>query len=295
MVHIVDRLLVMPINASMTGQIMNITSLATITDPKTIPQIDVQTAMDVTIFAPSNAALEKYKMDHDGAEPMQSVYQGLVTQGPSVHYSNTFNKYNQLVTVGNKSVTVTTDFDGGINVNYARIIQPDILTSNGVIHIIDQYVSSLLHPSELRNLVTNRGAPLGFWSDRSSARSLPIPCLSHVLLISALHVRRIFKPFYTTPSRAPEFFKEASACPSLILRHNKARAAADAGRHTACVSSSPSCHLTHPPSLRLICLLACLCSRGSFTKRRIMRSRRGGDGAPASILGVRRGKGPFTH
>ncbi|KAI9678329.1 MAG: hypothetical protein M1817_006275 [Caeruleum heppii] len=135
--YILDRLLVTPINVSITGTIMNYTALTDITLPTTIPQLDVQTAPDMTIFAPSNEALGKYKQEHNGAPPPPEAYQGLVFAGRRPRYSTTIKKETQLKAVNGRVVTVT-QTEGTLTLGGAKVIQPDILVRNGVVHIIDQ-------------------------------------------------------------------------------------------------------------------------------------------------------------
>ena len=98
---------------------------------------------DVTIFAPDNAAFQAIGSAIGGLSTAQlanilvyHVVTGTVGYSPSL--TNT-----TLTTVGGGNVTITVE-NGTIFVNSAKVITPNILVNNGVVHVIDGYVSSLL-------------------------------------------------------------------------------------------------------------------------------------------------------
>ena len=96
----------------------------------------IQNTTDTTVFAPSNDAVDSIL----GTSQTNSTYQQLaeyVVAG-SVAYSTNLTDGATLQTVGGQSLVVYNDANGNIFVNSSRVIESDILTQNGVVHIIDR-------------------------------------------------------------------------------------------------------------------------------------------------------------
>ena len=91
---------------------------------------------DVTIFAPSNAAFQSIGSALAGAstEALGSILTYHVVQG-TVGYSSLLTN-TTLPTVNGESVTITV-VNGSVFVNSAKVTLPDVLVSNGVVHVID--------------------------------------------------------------------------------------------------------------------------------------------------------------
>lgn len=99
----------------------------------------VERMKDVTVFAPSDRAFdaassnfERYTVGKRKAILTYHVVKGL-------EYSSDLIDGQRLSTMQNQTLTVKID-DGDVYINNAKIIKTDILTSNGVLHIIDGYV-----------------------------------------------------------------------------------------------------------------------------------------------------------
>lgn len=92
---------------------------------------------DVTIFAPSNAAFGEIAnlAGNLSTEVATSILQYHVVQG-SVLYSSLITGNTSVETVGGGNITVSV-IDGEVFVNSAKVIIPDVLVSNGVVHVID--------------------------------------------------------------------------------------------------------------------------------------------------------------
>jgi uncharacterized surface protein with fasciclin (FAS1) repeats len=56
-------------------------------------------------------------------------------------------------TLNGGSVAVVVGDDGSVTVNGAKVITPNVLVANGVVHVIDRYVSLFLLPSLVRRCV----------------------------------------------------------------------------------------------------------------------------------------------
>ena len=86
---------------------------------------------DITIFAPQNSALDD--------EPITSpqVAANYAVSGP-VLYSIVLTAGTSVTTTGKTKLVVTTNASGAVFVNGSRIIESDILTANGVVHIIER-------------------------------------------------------------------------------------------------------------------------------------------------------------
>ena len=94
-------------------------------------------ARDLTIFAPSNDAFNAIGnlAASLSTEQLASILSFHVIAG-SVLYSTTLGN-TSVQTLGGQNVTVTVEGDA-VFVNSAKVIKPDVLVSNGVVHVIDK-------------------------------------------------------------------------------------------------------------------------------------------------------------
>ena len=117
-----------------TGIVLGINAIANITQANvqgSEVSRNITGASDVTIFAPQNSALDD--------EPITSpqVAANYAVAGP-VLYSTALTTGKSITTTGKTKLVVTTNANGSVFVNGSRIIESDILTANGVIHIMER-------------------------------------------------------------------------------------------------------------------------------------------------------------
>jgi uncharacterized surface protein with fasciclin (FAS1) repeats len=143
-IHVIDTVLTLPISDSKTAVAAGLTSLAgALTSAKLVDTVD--NLKDVTIFAPSNDAFGAIGSALPGltTDQLTSILTYHVVQG-TVGYSSLLSN-TTLKTVNGGTVTITVE-GGNVFVNSARVIIPDVLVSNGVVHVIDKYA----HPTFLQ-------------------------------------------------------------------------------------------------------------------------------------------------
>jgi uncharacterized surface protein with fasciclin (FAS1) repeats len=139
-VHVIDSVLTIPANDSATALAANLTALAgALTTADLVNNVD--TAQDVTIFAPSNSAFASIQnlAANLSTEQLSSILTYHVVQG-TVGYSSSLTSGLQLTTLNNGQVTITID-DGDVFVNSAEVQVADVLVSNGVVHVIDNVLN----------------------------------------------------------------------------------------------------------------------------------------------------------
>ncbi|OMP81817.1 hypothetical protein BK809_0006126 [Diplodia seriata] len=156
-IHIVDSLLTLPANVSSTALAANLTALVgALTNASLVDAVD--TTPDVTIFAPSNdafAAVGSVLANASAAELAAVLGYHVVngTAGGALYSAdlvaaNRNGSSNQTSTVqltalGGGELTIRVLDDGDVFVNGAKVVVPDLLVANGVLHVID----SVLNPS----------------------------------------------------------------------------------------------------------------------------------------------------
>ncbi|KKY21267.1 putative beta-ig-h3 fasciclin [Diplodia seriata] len=154
-IHIVDNLLTLPANVSSTALAANLTALVgALTNASLVDAVD--TTPDVTIFAPSNdafAAVGSVLANASAAELAAVLGYHVVNGTAGALYSadlvaanrNGSNQTStvQLTALGGGELTIRVLDDGDVFVNGAKVIVPDLLVANGVLHVID----SVLNPS----------------------------------------------------------------------------------------------------------------------------------------------------
>lgn len=112
---------------------------------------DIRVAKEYTVFAPSDSAFALYQNNllDPSAPNAQAIYQEVLKYHlvPGTRRASVL-KTGPLFTMHGTTLNVTVG--SGVMINNARVVDADILASNGVIHIIDK----VLIPQDINNLVS---------------------------------------------------------------------------------------------------------------------------------------------
>ncbi|KAG0131308.1 FAS1 domain-containing protein [Tuber indicum] len=141
-VHIIDNVLTLPMNVSTTAISSNLTAIAgALTKADLADTID--TLSGVTIFAPSNAAFQAIGNLAGGLsrEQLASIlkYHVVPVRAFTVDLQNS----QKLRTAQSGEITIRIN-NGDVYANGAKVIVADVITNNGVIHVID----GVLNPND---------------------------------------------------------------------------------------------------------------------------------------------------
>lgn len=134
-IHIVDHPMAPRYPLGNTGTVLGINAITGIIQanekgPSTSFLPSIQNASDVTVFAPQDSSLTSASI------PPPQAAGNYVVSGP-VLYSTALNAGTSFLTAGREKLFVTTNASGAIFINGSRIIASDILTANGVVHVIE--------------------------------------------------------------------------------------------------------------------------------------------------------------
>ncbi|KAH8732590.1 FAS1 domain-containing protein [Phaeosphaeriaceae sp. PMI808] len=166
-IHIIDRVLTLPVSVSDTLTAAGLSSLRGALNATNLTSA-VKNTPNLTIFAPNNAALQSIGSGLANLKPEQitDVLQYHVVSG--LGYSSTLRNGTVLTALNGKNLTVTIN-GGRVFVNNARVVTADVLVANGVVHIID----AVLNPTN--GTVANPSASVGVpaFSGASSASDVP--------------------------------------------------------------------------------------------------------------------------
>jgi len=136
-IHLIDTVLTPPASIATTAYNEGIQTLIQTLDRPGIDLLDtVENLKDVTIFAPTDAAFDAAEstisgLNEDGVSSALTYH---VAKG--VGYGTDFLNGQVIPTVNGKSLSITVT-NGTVFVNGARIVKTDLLTKNGVIHVIE--------------------------------------------------------------------------------------------------------------------------------------------------------------
>ncbi|KAF1999586.1 FAS1 domain-containing protein [Amniculicola lignicola CBS 123094] len=139
--HVVDRVLSIPGSVTDTALAVNLTSFrGALNATNTIPTINE--TPDLTIFAPDNEAFRSISsaLQNLSTTDLTNILTYHVIAG-SVVYSSDLVNGSSVGTLNGGNLTITIDEDGTVFVNAARVIVPNVLVANGVIHIIDNVLN----------------------------------------------------------------------------------------------------------------------------------------------------------
>ena len=134
-------------------------------NPNLVSTLD--TTPDLTVFAPSNMAFQSISsvLQNISMSQLTSVLGYHVING-TVAYSSTLTNGTTVPTLSGPNLTITLGDDGAVFVNSARVVTPDVLVANGVVHVIDNVLnpnmtSAMPDPSATMQSAAFAGASSG--------------------------------------------------------------------------------------------------------------------------------------
>jgi uncharacterized surface protein with fasciclin (FAS1) repeats len=138
-VHIIDTVLTVPATPAQTAINTGLTSLAgALTAAGLVDAVNSLT--DVTIFAPSNEAFRAIgsALGTLSAQDLVSIL-GFHVLPQQVRFSTDLLAADQMSLATLQGTNVTIRRDGAnVFVNSARVVLTDVLTTNGVVHVLDK-------------------------------------------------------------------------------------------------------------------------------------------------------------
>lgn len=135
-VHVIDHVLTIPASVLDTASAAGLTSLRGALNAT--DRLEAASAPDLTIFAPNNEAFQSIgsALSNLSVSDLQGILDYHIVNG-SVRYSSTLENGTTLTAVNGDELTITVE-DGNVFVNAARVIVPNVLIANGVVHVIDK-------------------------------------------------------------------------------------------------------------------------------------------------------------
>lgn len=139
-IHVVNRFLTLPQNISATAVALNLTSaVGALTNLSLVNTVD--NTRDLTCFIPNNAAFQRIggNLANLSMAELTSILSYHVVPGV-VGYSTDLTNGTSLTTLNGTNVTITLE-GGNVYVDSARVIRPNVLVRNGVVHVIDRVLN----------------------------------------------------------------------------------------------------------------------------------------------------------
>jgi len=135
-IHIIDNILTIPANVSTTALAANLTALVGAVRQAGLEET-LNTAQDLTIFAPTNEAFANIGNLVSGltVEQLTGILGYHVIQG-AVVYSKDVPNGASVKSFQGSELNFRVE-DGTVWVNSAKVIAADVLVANGVVHVID--------------------------------------------------------------------------------------------------------------------------------------------------------------
>lgn len=234
MVHIINTPLTIPENVSATAEAAGLTALAGALEATNLTMA-LDMAQDITVFAPSNAAFEDIGSILPNLTTAQaaSLLQYHVING-TVAYSSLLEN-TSLPTMAGPDVNITI-IDGEVFVNSARVINPDVLVSGGVVHVIDGVLNpnstAMPNPDEDESMPAFSGAMSGAVPYTSGMTSMMMTTTYTGLTAST---DAAASGYTTAPSGA---LSSAGAAASSARDQQSSSSSAGAARQTAAMGAA---------------------------------------------------------
>ncbi|KAK8029960.1 hypothetical protein PG993_011251 [Apiospora rasikravindrae] len=139
-IHIIDRVLIIPQNDTATMTNANLTALSGAVKAANLgPQLDG--LKDVTIFAPNNDAFVSISslLANMSSQDVGKILGYHIVPG-TVAYSSSL-KNQTIKAQDGTDLKITVEDNGSVFVNAARVTVPNILVGNGVVHVLNQVLN----------------------------------------------------------------------------------------------------------------------------------------------------------
>ncbi|RAO69967.1 uncharacterized protein BHQ10_005979 [Talaromyces amestolkiae] len=168
-VHIIDKVLTVPLNVSSSAAAAGLSALVGALQAEKLTQT-VDELKNVTIFAPANSAFQAIgsALGNLTADQLSGILEYHVLNG-TLAYSTDLKNDTQYTAVDGRNITVRIE-NGSVFVDSARVVTPNLLVANGVVHVID----NVLNPnntSATPNATATSQVPA--FSGASSASAIP--------------------------------------------------------------------------------------------------------------------------
>lgn len=139
-IHIIDRLLTLPVAADETLSAANLTSLRGALNATNLTST-VNETPNITVFAPTNEAIQNIgsALANLTSEQITDVLTYHVVAG-TIGYSSGLENGTELEAANGETLTIVVG-DGGVYVNNAKVVIADVLIANGVVHVIDNVLN----------------------------------------------------------------------------------------------------------------------------------------------------------
>ncbi|MCJ1246977.1 hypothetical protein MMC30_004188 [Trapelia coarctata] len=165
--HVIDTVLTVPLNISATAEAAGLSAAAgALISTNLVNALD--SAMDITAFVPNNAAFQAIgsAVGSLTIEQLSSILEYHVVNG-TVAYSTSLSNNTMIKTMQGNNVTITIT-NGTVYVNSAKVVIPDVLVANGVVHVID----AVLNPNAT-TLTPNPSSTTVAFAGATSATDVP--------------------------------------------------------------------------------------------------------------------------
>lgn len=168
-VHIIDRVLTLPLNVSSTAVAAGLSAAVGALNASDLIET-ADTLPDTTFFIPNNEAFAAIgsALPNISQEMLSSLLQYHVVNG-SVFYSTDLADTPSLRTAAGPNLTITIEGEN-VFVNGAEVVIPDVLVANGVVHVID----NVLNPSATAGPSPSATAGTPAFSGASAVTSLAL-------------------------------------------------------------------------------------------------------------------------
>ncbi|KAI9163935.1 Fasciclin-like arabinogalactan protein [Paramyrothecium foliicola] len=157
-IHVIDTVLTVPETPSSTALNTGLTALAGAVMQANLMQA-IDTMRDVTIFAPNNAAFGAVASVVRNASPQD--LSGVLAYHviPTVQFSTALamSPNTMVRTLGGQNIAISV-INGAVFVNSAKVVLADVITSNGVVHVLDNVLNPA-NPAMTPNPSATTGMP----------------------------------------------------------------------------------------------------------------------------------------
>jgi uncharacterized surface protein with fasciclin (FAS1) repeats len=166
-VHIIDKVLTIPASTADTASAAGLTALVGALSAADLVDA-VNTTPDVTIFAPNDDAFKAIgsALGDLSTKDLSNILQYHVISG-TVGYSSDLQDGMKLQALNGDELEITIQ-DGDVFVNSAKVVVPNALVANGVVHVID----AVLNPASTAAPSKSASAGVPAYSGASSVKSL---------------------------------------------------------------------------------------------------------------------------